>query len=100
MRANMWPGPLTELRGSANEAEWRSYHDIRRHVLFERRGRGNAYDRNHPDEFRPGRYPLLLWSNHDPAGMIRVDIDGDVAMFRRVAVRYDVQRRCLACCSG
>jgi GNAT superfamily N-acetyltransferase len=83
---------LSELRSPANQGEWRSYHDIRRHILFERRGRGRAYDPNHPDETRPGRFPFILWSEKEPVGVIRVDIDGEVATFRRVAVRHDVQR--------
>jgi GNAT superfamily N-acetyltransferase len=81
-----------ELRGPATDAEWRAYHDIRRHVLFDRRGRGTAYDPNHPDDSRPGHYPLILWSGTEPVAVIRVDIDARVAIFRRVAVREDVQR--------
>ena len=84
---------MTELRGPANDAEWRSYHGIRRRVLFELRGRGETYDPRHPDESRSGRYPLMFWSDHEAVGVIRVDIDGEIATFRRVAVRDDVQRR-------
>lgn len=81
-----------ELRSPATDAEWRVYHDIRRRVLFELRGRGAAYDPTHADEFRPGHYPLVLWHGGEAIGVIRIDIDVDVAIFRRVAVREDAQR--------
>jgi hypothetical protein len=32
-----------QLRSPASDAEWASYHEIRRHVLFELRGRGAEY---------------------------------------------------------
>jgi len=82
-----------ELRSPATDAEWGAYHTIRREVLFERRGKGAEYDPNRPDETRPGNYPLVLWVGSDAVGVIRVDVDGDRAVFRRVAVREDVQRR-------
>ena len=81
-----------ELRAPRTDVEWRAYHDIRRRVLFERRGRGSTYDPKHPDESRPGHYPLILWRGSEAIAVIRVDIDGGVAIFRRVAVREDVQR--------
>ena len=81
-----------ELRAPATEAEWLAYHAIRRQVLFERRGRGSEYDPNHPDEHRRDHHPLVLWHNNAPVAVIRVDIDGDTATFRRVAVREDQQR--------
>src|SRR5262249_47303717 len=52
-----------------------------------------AYDANHPDETRPGHNPFLLWANDTPVGVIRIDIDGERAVFRRVAIRDDLQRR-------
>ena len=82
-----------EFRAPATDAEWASYHAIRRRVLFELRGNAAAYDPDHPDERRPGRHPFLLWHAGEPVGVIRVDIDGPVATFRRVAIRDDVQRR-------
>lgn len=81
------------LRTPTSDAEWAAYHAIRRTVLFERRGKGNEYDASHPDEFRAGNYPLLLLYRGEPVGTIRVDLTPDEALFRRVAVREDVQRR-------
>ena len=82
-----------ELRAPTTDAEWASYHAIRRRVLFELRGVGPAYDPNHPDEHRAGHHPLLLWIDGQVVGVIRVDITGAVATFRRVAIREDLQRR-------
>ena len=81
-----------ELRSPTTDAEWATYHAIRREVLFERRGNGAAYDPNHPDEMRPGNYPLVLWFGVEAVGVIRVDLDAEkgVAFFRRVAVREDL----------
>ena len=81
-----------ELRSPATDAEWATYHAIRREVLFERRGNGAAYDANHPDEIRPGNYPLVLWDGTEAVGVIRVDLNPEegVAFFRRVAVRENL----------
>jgi GNAT superfamily N-acetyltransferase len=81
------------FRAPATEAEWTTYHAIRRRVLFELRGNGAAYDPNHPDEHRAGHYPFLLWIAGQPVGVIRIDIDGTTATFRRVAMREDLQQR-------
>src|SRR4030095_499343 len=45
-----------------------------------------------PDERRDGNYPLLLLLKGEPIGVIRVDISGLQAFFRRVAIREDLQR--------
>jgi GNAT superfamily N-acetyltransferase len=82
-----------EFRAPATEADWAAYHAIRRHVLFELRGDGAAYDANHPDEHLPGHYAFVLWDADVAVGVIRVDVQDDVAIFRRVAVRDDLQRR-------
>lgn len=82
-----------ELRPPGSDAEWAAYHAIRRHVLFERRGRGAAYDPAHPDESHAGHHPLVFWAGGEAVGVIRVDVDGEVAVFRRVAIREDAQRR-------
>jgi GNAT superfamily N-acetyltransferase len=80
------------LRGPENEEEWRAYHEIRRKVLFESRGRFGVYHENHPDEFVKDNHPLILFDRNMPIGVIRVDIQDRVAWFRRVAVREDSQR--------
>jgi GNAT superfamily N-acetyltransferase len=82
-----------QLKAPTTVGDWGAYHAIRRRVLFELRGNGAAYDEHHPDETRPGHYPLLLWASGTPVGTIRVDIEGDQAILRRVAIREDLQRR-------
>ena len=66
--------------------EWAAYHRIRRIVLFENRGRYGVYDSNHPDETKPGNYPKLLVSDDGYVGVVRIDIDEDLAHLRRVAI--------------
>jgi GNAT superfamily N-acetyltransferase len=82
------------LKSPETKEEWQAYHDIRRMVLFENRGAFNVYDENHPDEFKKGHYPLVLIVDGQVEGVIRVDIDdARVAIFRRVAIRQELQRR-------
>jgi GNAT superfamily N-acetyltransferase len=81
-----------ELVTPIDPADWRAYHDIRRRVLFESRGQFGVYDENRPDERAPGKYPKLLLYRRDPVGVVRIDIDATTAIFRRVAIRADVQR--------
>jgi len=81
-----------ELRPPGNSEEWRAFHDIRREVLFENRGKLEAYIENHPDDSKPGNHPLIFFYKGVSIGVIRVDIFGTVAWFRRVAVREDLQR--------
>jgi GNAT superfamily N-acetyltransferase len=80
------------LRRPENVEEWRAYHEIRRKVLFENRGRVGVYDENHPDEFEKYHHPLILFARNTPIGVIRIDIHDRVAWFRRVAVRGELQR--------
>jgi GNAT superfamily N-acetyltransferase len=82
-----------ELRAPASDAEWAAYHAIRRHVLFELRGQGAAYDPRHPDEHRPGHHPMILWADDLPAGVVRIDVHAPVATLRRVAIREELQRQ-------
>jgi GNAT superfamily N-acetyltransferase len=65
---------------------WSAYHHIRRTVLFERRGRFGVYDPDHKDETLPNHFPKLLLFDETPIGVVRIDIDGEVARFRRVAI--------------
>lgn len=80
------------LRAPASDEEWRTYHVIRRKVLFENRGLFGVYDETHPDEFARGNHPMLLIHGGKCLGVIRIDVDGELAIFRRVAIREDVQR--------
>jgi len=84
--------PKHELRTPTSLGDWQAYHCIRRKVLFENRGQFDVYDENHPDEYREGNHPFLLVCNGEPIGVIRVDINGTRAFFRRVAIREDLQR--------
>jgi GNAT superfamily N-acetyltransferase len=80
------------LRAPANEEEWQTYHAIRRKVLFENRGLFGVYNDTHPDEFAQGNHPMILIHGGECIGVIRIDVDGELAIFRRVAIREDVQR--------
>ncbi len=76
----------------SSEAHWLAYHDIRRIVLFENRGRLSVYDPNHPDEFKANHFPKLLLFDWQPVGVVRIDFLQDVAWFRRVAIAEGYQR--------
>lgn len=82
-----------ELISPASPAQWDVYNDIRRIILFERRGRFGVYDPHHPDEFKTNHFPKLLLFDKKPVGVIRIDIDGEVARFRRVAIAAEQQRQ-------
>jgi GNAT superfamily N-acetyltransferase len=81
-----------ELRTPSSRAEWEVYHNIRRKVLFENRGRFDVYNENHPNECHPSNYPLILCHNAEAIGVIRIDINDRQAMFRQVAICEDQQR--------
>ena len=87
-----------DLRTPRDDEEWRAFHAIRRKVLFENRGKSEAYDENHPDDRKLGNHPLLLLYRDEIIGVLRIDISarvdasGRVAMLRRVAIRDDLQR--------
>ena len=80
-----------ELSSPAQPSEWHAYHDIRRRVLFD--ARGEAYDENHPDEHAAGNHPKLLKHQGEAIGVVRIDVAGHQAYFRRVAVHPNAQRR-------
>lgn len=82
-----------ELVSPPDVDAWRIYHDIRRVVLFEARGQFGVYDEHHPDDSAEGNHARLLLHRGDPVAVIRIDISGEDAILRRVAVRADVQRR-------
>ena len=82
-----------ELISPVGQAQWDVYHNIRRIILFEARGRFGIYDRRHPDEFKANHFPKLLLFEKTPVGVIRIDIDGGTARLRRVAVAAEEQRR-------
>jgi GNAT superfamily N-acetyltransferase len=82
-----------ELVSPADSDTWQAYHDIRRVVLFEARGRVGVYDEHHPDDSTPGHYPKLLLHDQKPVGVIRIDIHRHTAILRRVAIRAEAQRK-------
>jgi GNAT superfamily N-acetyltransferase len=81
-----------DLRTPRDDEEWRAFHAIRRKVLFENRGKSEAYDENHPDDRKLGNHPLLLFYRDEIIGVLRIDVSGSLAMLRRVAIRDDLQR--------
>lgn len=81
------------LRTPQTDEEWRAFHAIRRRVLFENRGKAEAYIENHPDDSKPGNHPLILVYGDTVAGALRVDVVARVAWLRRVAIREDLQRQ-------
>lgn len=81
------------LRQPLTDAEWYAYHELRRTILFERRGRVGMYDAAHADEHAAGNHPFLFWFDGQPAGTVRIDITATDAIFRLVTIREDHQRR-------
>ena len=81
-----------QLRAPASDDEWKTFHAIRRKVLFENRGKSEPYNANHPDDSKPGNHPLVLLYKDTVIGVIRVDISQTAAWFRRIAIREDLQR--------
>jgi len=81
------------LRSPCKREEWIAFHAIRRKVLFENRGEVGVYRENHPDDFEPGHHPVILVHKDATIGVIRVDVTGQVAWLRRVAIHEDLQRR-------
>lgn len=81
-----------DLRTPRTDEEWRAFHAIRRKVLFENRGKAEAYNENHPDDCKPGNHPLVLVYGGEIIGVLRIDVSGRLALLRRVAVRDDLQR--------
>ena len=76
-----------------SDADWSAYHDIRRRILFERRGEHGVYDANRPDEVAPGHYPKLLVRASQYVGAVRIDVAGAIAYLRRVAIDEPYQRQ-------
>jgi GNAT superfamily N-acetyltransferase len=79
---------------SPTDAEtWSAYHRIRRTVLFERRGLFGRYDADHPDEHKPGNYPKLSANGTTYIGVVRIDVERELALLRRVAIDEAWQRK-------
>jgi GNAT superfamily N-acetyltransferase len=82
-----------ELNPPVSPAEWDAFHSVRETALWRERGLIGEYDRKHPDDAAAGNYPLLLTDAGRPVGVVRVDIEGADAYFRRVAVVADMRGR-------
>ncbi len=82
------------LSSVATPEEWKTYHDIRRKILWENRGKLGEYQENHPDEFHPQNHPMLLHYKGTPIGVVRIDLDPERgrAFMRKVAIVDDQQR--------
>jgi GNAT superfamily N-acetyltransferase len=82
-----------ELVKVTTEGDWRAYHSLRRHVLWEAQGRV-GYDETHQDEYLATNHPLLLKLDGRPIGTTRLDNLGDGrGAVRLVAIAPDVQRQ-------
>lgn len=81
-----------ELRQVTSEADWRSYHEIRRTALFEDKGRHGVYQDDHPDEYATDHYPMLMLHDGVAVATVRIDnFGGGRAAIRLVAVRTERQ---------
>ena len=81
------------LRSPKGTAEWSAYHAIRRRAIFETYLPEVAYDPDHPDETGPGRRSLVLVTEGEVVGTVRVDLlDDERAALRLVAIDPDRQR--------
>jgi GNAT superfamily N-acetyltransferase len=82
-----------ELVKVTTESDWREYHALRRHVLWEARGR-SGYDEKRPEEHLAANHPLLLKLDGRPIGTTRLDNLGDGrGVVRLVAIAAHVQRQ-------
>ncbi|HXQ45670.1 MAG TPA: GNAT family N-acetyltransferase [Caulobacteraceae bacterium] len=87
---------MIELIRVNTPQQWAAYHDIRRTVLFEERGKffSGDYSENHPDDRRAENHGLLLIEDGQPRGAMRLDFYGDgLAVVRTVAIEVGQQRR-------
>ncbi|WP_309085377.1 GNAT family N-acetyltransferase [Chelativorans sp.] len=76
-----------ELRAVRSAEDWRHLHEIRRSVLFTPERHADVeYDENHPDDRAEGNIPLLLLFESRPVGVVRLDVRGEAAIVRLVAV--------------
>lgn len=86
------PGSCELVTPTTTEA-WAAYHDIRRRVLYERRGRIGVYDANHPDDGSPSNFPKVLVHGSEYVGALRIDFVGEIAYLRSVAIAEPHQRK-------
>jgi N-acetylglutamate synthase-like GNAT family acetyltransferase len=75
-----------ELRPVRSLEDWRHLHEIRRAVLFAPERHSVDYDENHPDDRAEENIPFLLLLDGRPIGVTRLDLRGNVAVVRLVAI--------------
>jgi GNAT superfamily N-acetyltransferase len=92
-QARVTPVQTCRLVSPTDSETWSAYHRIRRTVLFEQRGLFGQYDPDHPDEHKPGNYPKLLTRETTYIGVVRIDVEGELALLRRVAIDQPWQRQ-------
>jgi GNAT superfamily N-acetyltransferase len=80
-----------ELKPVRSPEEWRHLHHIRRTVLFGPGQHPVGYDENHPDDRADGNLPLLFLLDTRPIGVVRLDLRGETAIVRLVAVAEEEQ---------
>lgn len=75
----------------AKEADWRTYHAIRRTVLWKERGL-TGYDETRAEERLPDHHPLLLMFNRQGIGTTRLDdLRDSTGIIRLVAISAAVR---------
>jgi len=84
---------MIALVSPTSDEEWTSYHRIRRTILFEKRGQFGVYDPDRPDDRAPDNFAKLLICDSHHIGVVRIDLAGDVAYLRRVAIDERWQRQ-------
>jgi GNAT superfamily N-acetyltransferase len=82
-----------ELRPVRSAEDWRNMHRIRRRVLFAPERHSIQYDENHPDDRAEQNIPFLLLLDSSPIGVVRLDLKGEIAVVRLVAVVPEEQRK-------
>ncbi|WP_245419745.1 GNAT family N-acetyltransferase [Phyllobacterium salinisoli] len=80
-----------ELRSVSSPEDWLHLHAIRRSALFTPGRHSFAYDENHPDDRAPGNLPFLLLADSRPVGVVRLDLRGEIAIVRLVAIADEEQ---------
>jgi ribosomal protein S18 acetylase RimI-like enzyme len=80
------------LRVVEADDDWATWHRIRERVLWEARGEFGVYDREHPSLRAGNHFPFLLLNDGVAVGAIALEVEGDVAWLRRVAIDEQHQR--------
>lgn len=83
-----------ELRRVETAEDWAALHRIRREVLFAPgRHPGVEYNESHPHDAAANHIKFLLMLDGEPIGTTRLDLRGERAVVRLVAIVADRQRQ-------